>query len=250
MGTITFEVTWAGTDEVGSISSYAVYMADMTPPSTYTVWIPGTTATTAYFTGTVGTTYYFYAIAEDKAGNKGQMSAPVSTTIILDAIIDRVEITPGSLTTLELSQTQLFNVKAKNANGYDVPGTFTWQLSGNMGTITTMVGSSTIFTATGIGKGTLTAVAVGTTTKTNAVAIEVIAGDVHSIIISPDTGTLIAGETRTLTAFVYNQSGATRTGISCNWQITQEIGTITTAGQGITIKGIDTGTSTLGCLQF
>ncbi|MFH1860923.1 MAG: T9SS type A sorting domain-containing protein, partial [bacterium] len=240
-GTTTFEVSWYGTDTVGSISSYTVSVADTTPPQTYTTWICGTTATSALFTGTVGTTYYFYAMAEDRAGNKGQMSAPVSTTIILDANIDRVEIIPGSLTTLELGQTQVFEAKAKNNDGYEVPGTFTWQLAGNMGTIATMIGSSTIFRATGIGKGTLTAAANGTKTS---VAIEVIAGDVHHLTIAAGIGTLTAGETRQLVATAYNQFNGTRTdAANFNWQIVKGIGTITTiTGQAAAIKGLDTGT--------
>src|SRR5262249_54986612 len=63
----TFTVSWSGQDNPGGsgLASYQVYVSDNN--STFTLWQPATTQTSASFTGQDGHTYAFYSVASDQA---------------------------------------------------------------------------------------------------------------------------------------------------------------------------------------
>jgi hypothetical protein len=63
----TFPVSWKGTDTVGEIKSYSVFVS--TNGGGYVPLLTATKDTTAFFTGATGNTYRFISIAEDVAGN-------------------------------------------------------------------------------------------------------------------------------------------------------------------------------------
>jgi len=62
----TFTVSWAGTDSGSGIATYDVYMNQ--DSGALTLWLTGTTATSASFNGAVDVTYGFTCVARDHVG--------------------------------------------------------------------------------------------------------------------------------------------------------------------------------------
>ena len=65
--TLSFSVSWSGSDATSGIASYDVQYRDGT--GSWTDWLTETTETSATFTGEDGHTYYFQCRARDSAGN-------------------------------------------------------------------------------------------------------------------------------------------------------------------------------------
>jgi hypothetical protein len=63
----SFTVSWSGSDANGpGIATYNVYVSDNGGP--FSLWLAGTTQTSATFTGQVGHHYSFYSVATDQLG--------------------------------------------------------------------------------------------------------------------------------------------------------------------------------------
>ncbi len=65
--TLSFPVSWSGSDATSGIASYNVQYRDRA--GSWTDWLTETTETSAIFTGESGHTYYFQSQASDNAGN-------------------------------------------------------------------------------------------------------------------------------------------------------------------------------------
>jgi hypothetical protein len=76
---LSFPVTWSGTDVGAGIQDFTVYVSDNGGP--FTAFQKNTPATSATFTGQVGHTYKFYSIARDLVGNvEGAKTTAEATT--------------------------------------------------------------------------------------------------------------------------------------------------------------------------
>lgn len=95
---LSFDVNWAGDDGDGSgIASYDVEVRDGAGGS-WSVWLPGTTSTSALFTGEAGHTYYFRSRATDNVGWDEESSevpadGDTQTTILSELEVTAVEVT-------------------------------------------------------------------------------------------------------------------------------------------------------------
>ncbi len=83
--TTNFTVSWSGTDVGSGIASFDIYDADNT--NAWTLWLAGTTNTSAIFDGQDGHTYGFYSVAHDHADNveSPHATADTSTTVNVSA---------------------------------------------------------------------------------------------------------------------------------------------------------------------
>ena len=72
---LTFFVSWNGTDQVGEIAGYAIFVSEQSGP--YQLTANNTLQTNMTFTGVSGRSYGFICIATDTAGNT-EIQAPVA----------------------------------------------------------------------------------------------------------------------------------------------------------------------------
>jgi YVTN family beta-propeller protein len=80
--TLSFPVSWSGTDVGSGISDYAIFVSDNGNP--FQVWLPSATATSAIFTGVNGHTYAFYSRARDQVANReGPKTVAEATTKVV-----------------------------------------------------------------------------------------------------------------------------------------------------------------------
>jgi hypothetical protein len=92
----TFMVSWAGDDAGGSgVARYDVYVS--VNGGDWTLWLNGTTETSAVYEGEVGSSYGFYAHATDALGfaNPVEPTAQAQTIADLYSLVDNVGITNG-----------------------------------------------------------------------------------------------------------------------------------------------------------
>jgi hypothetical protein len=68
--TATFPVSWSGSDDAGGsgIANYDIFVS--TDGGPFTIFLQGTTLTSATFVGAFGHTYAFYSVATDNVGNR------------------------------------------------------------------------------------------------------------------------------------------------------------------------------------
>jgi uncharacterized repeat protein (TIGR01451 family) len=94
--TLEFEISWAGTDAVGEIDTYSVFVSVDGGP--FTPFIEKTRDTNATFSGEPGKTYGFICIATDTAGNieVQKAVAEVMTEVVVTEVEVHVDIKPGS----------------------------------------------------------------------------------------------------------------------------------------------------------
>ena len=76
--TPTFTVSWSGTDRVGEIDEYSVWMS--TDGGAFVPLLEGTKSTSTTIEGTVGRSYSFLCVAKDTAGNIEIKPAVAETT--------------------------------------------------------------------------------------------------------------------------------------------------------------------------
>lgn len=80
-----FTVSWAGQDGAGSgVGSYDGYVSDN--GGAYTLWLTGTTQTSATFTGQDGHSYGFYSVATSNVGNVQPTPTAAQATTTVDAV--------------------------------------------------------------------------------------------------------------------------------------------------------------------
>jgi hypothetical protein len=143
--TVSFAVSWTGSDIGAGIQDYTVYSSDNGGP--FTAWQQNVTGTSALFTGVAGHTYGFYTLSRDLVGNieGAKSSAEAITRIVADTtppvIVPHVTGTVG------------------NNGWYRSNVTVTWSVSDP---------ESGIASSTGCTSSTLTADTAGTTLTCSA----------------------------------------------------------------------------------
>jgi hypothetical protein len=81
MASPDFDISWTGSDSVGHIRQYSVYVTENGHDPTLLARGPNTST---HFTGAPGTTYGFLCVAEDTAGNvEDQLLIPEISTVVL-----------------------------------------------------------------------------------------------------------------------------------------------------------------------
>ncbi|GIX47511.1 MAG: hypothetical protein KatS3mg131_1722 [Candidatus Tectimicrobiota bacterium] len=113
---------------------------------------------------------------------------------------------------------QAFSVVGLDRGGNAVPVEATWDVQGDIGTID----AQGRFTATVAGSGTVIA-KVGTLTATAQVTV--VPGAVARLEVSPESATLVAGETLTLHAEAFDAAG-NRVPVAPTWQVENDLGTV------------------------
>ena len=98
--TLTFPVSWTGTDTGSGIADYSVFVSDNGGP--FTLWQNRTIARTASFTGQIGHLYGFYSVAQDNAPNLELAPlTPDTTTLVLGPTAAGVTVSGRVLTSAE-----------------------------------------------------------------------------------------------------------------------------------------------------
>jgi hypothetical protein len=92
---LTFTVTWSGTDAMSGLASYDVQYYQSGSAMFWIDWLTDTTQTSATFTGADGHTYYFQSRARDVLGNTEPYPGGNGDT---HTTVDVTAPTPGSLT--------------------------------------------------------------------------------------------------------------------------------------------------------
>ena len=108
-------MTWSGTDAGSGIAGFDVYASDNNGP--YTIWLSGTTATSATFVGQDTHTYRFYTVATDNLGHVEPAPATpdATTTVALYGLTGQVRL-QGYVGGGAGAQ-RLVTFKASNASG-------------------------------------------------------------------------------------------------------------------------------------
>jgi len=163
--TLSFPVTWSGTDKGAGIKSYTILVSDNN--GDFTPWQTAVTTTTANYTGTAGHTYGFYSIATDGAGNveAGKVKADATTVVSSLAATTTTLAVSGTPT---VGATLTLTATVAPAAGSGTPTgqvTFTDGASTVIGTATLSSGKATLTTSTlALGGHTVTAVYAGDST--------------------------------------------------------------------------------------
>ncbi|MFN0217052.1 MAG: LamG-like jellyroll fold domain-containing protein [Saprospiraceae bacterium] len=79
-----FPISWSGTDAVGEIKNYSIFVSEN--DGGYELFLSKTQETSAIFTGETGNTYRFICIAEDLAGNIEVQEPIAEATTHLDVL--------------------------------------------------------------------------------------------------------------------------------------------------------------------
>ena len=88
---LSFLVSWSGTDAYSGIGDYSVYVSDNGGP--YSAWQSHVTTTSATYTGTGGHSYAFYSIARDQVGNvEAAPQSPDAATTVTVGVADAQDL--------------------------------------------------------------------------------------------------------------------------------------------------------------
>jgi len=84
----TFNISWSGSDTIGEIKDYSVFVS--IDGGSYELFITKTKDTSALFTGEIGKTYSFICIAEDLAGNIEVQEPDAETSTHINVLCNSV----------------------------------------------------------------------------------------------------------------------------------------------------------------
>ncbi|MEW6620220.1 MAG: right-handed parallel beta-helix repeat-containing protein [bacterium] len=146
----SFNLEWQGSDDLNGsgIRNYTIYCSDNESPYA-TIYVA--TSTGAYtYTGEYHHRYRFYSRASDNVGNLEAIPESPDCEILLIPEGIRIEADKRAIPIFGTTSLYCF---AKGTESLFA----TWTLSGNIGTLSSHFGTSTIFYATQIGIGTITA---------------------------------------------------------------------------------------------
>ncbi len=237
----TFTVNWSGTDAIGQIVGYDIYVQEDT--GTLTQWA-NFSENSAPYVGIVGHTYTFYCKAMDMAGNIGGTSSAAMTRILSAneagiGTLTQVIINPASAS-MEIGQTMTITAQGINESGeammlgvgylwtvtgLDIVGSTTNSLTVKANSIGTMPVSVTAV------KDTATVTTIGTYTISTGV--------IDRITV---TGSVLTMELKQQAVFIghaFNKSGAEIPGQTFTWDIQDAaIGSIIVSGSTSTCATI------------
>ena len=204
--TLSFPVTWSGTDNGSGIATYNIYVSDNGGP--FTLWQGATSTTSATYVGASGHTYAFVSAATDKAFNAEAVRSAADTSTVVSApaaatttTLAASSTTPtvGTSVTLSATVTSSQGVPTSSVNfldGTTLLGTSPLNASGQAtySTSTLAIGSHSI-TAMYAAAGSFAASASAPLT------INVTAAPVpdFTLGLSPTSGSVTGGQSATTT---------------------------------------------------
>ena len=153
------------------------------------------------------------------------MSTPISITI--EPGLYSLTVNPTSAT-LYTSGTQTFAASPICTGGTCPSGTtYTWSITNGLGTLSSTIGSSVVFTGGGNG-GTVTLLVNATlngVTKQSAAVVITIIPALASVAVSPSSATLNTGGTQVFTPTITCTGGGCPSGVTYSWSLTNNLGT-------------------------
>lgn len=184
------------------------------------------TWTTTGGIGTVTSGGLFTAGSSVSSGTVTASSGGVQGTATVDVSagpIHNIVIEPTSAG-LIVDETQQFTATAYDAFDNPLSVSFTWSVTGSVGTVT----SSGLFTAgRQAGSGSVIASADG---ASGSADVTVGPGPVHTIAVTPSTLSIQCGGTQQFAAEVYDQYGNPISGLLFDWSVEGPIGTVDSSG--------------------
>ncbi|HLF06386.1 MAG TPA: hypothetical protein VI893_04325, partial [Thermoplasmata archaeon] len=154
-------------------------------------------------------------------------------------VLDKVEITPATATVV-VGKTAKFNAKAIDTKGAEIASaTFTWVLSGNIGTLAP-TGATADFTATTIGSGSIEVNAeFGADSRTAQAAVSVQAAaspPLGKVVLTPSSVSGSVGESVAIRARALDINGKEIIGAQFAWTVTGGVGTLdSTSGDQVNL---------------
>lgn len=131
---LSFPVSWQGSDAGSGIGKFSIYVSDNGSP--FTVWQSNTSASSAVFTGQAGHTYGFYSIARDGVGNieSGKSSAEATTRVADSSCAvsagSGVTVTRSGFRLIATTQRFVQTVSLKNVTAASIQGPLSLVLDG------------------------------------------------------------------------------------------------------------------------
>lgn len=168
-------------------------------------------------------TYYYRVRARDVPGKWGPWSNVQSLEISRPPVVT-IAITPDPAE-ITAGETYQFRATGYDADGVEIPGvTFSWSVVHGGGSIDT-TGTFTATTTAGTFKNTVVASADG---RTATATVNVVAGSLKSISVSPAPAEVPAGKTQTFTATGYDKYRNEVSDLTVTWSVVNGGGTIDT----------------------
>lgn len=172
----------------------------------------------------------------------GTATVTVTTT---QPVLDHVIVIPASAS-LSVTQTCSFSAQGYDSSNNPLGGvTYSWSVSGGVGTVSPTNTQVTTFTATTAGTGTITATGTyGGNSKTGTASITVTGVQLGYVTISPTDASLQWNDTQQFNAQAYDtQGGQISSGVTYQWTVSGGIGSVSpTSGQTTTFTATNNGT--------
>ncbi len=138
-------------------------------------------------------------------------SASASATVRVDQEVNTVAVTRTEASLAALGDTVRLTAEALDANGQPVVGAeFSW---GSSDSAVATVDASGLVTAVANGSATITA----TSGSVSGIASVVVAQEVSAVAVTPDTATVLVGDTLRLAATATDANGQVVTGVAFAW---------------------------------
>ncbi|MDI6781398.1 MAG: T9SS type A sorting domain-containing protein [bacterium] len=238
----TFTVSWEGTDTIGQIAGYDIYVQENT--GTFTKWA-SFAENSAEYVGIVGHTYTFYCKAMDMAGNIGEASSAAMTRILSVneagiGTLTQVIINPVSAN-MEIGQTMTITAQGINENSEAMMLgiNYQWSVPEGLEIIGSTSNSRTV-KAISIGTMSVLVTAVkDTATATTTGTYTISAGAIDRITVTGSVTTMELKQEAMFTGHAFNKSGAEIAGQTFAWEVNDAaIGSITVSGSTSTCATI------------
>ncbi|ADW71045.1 DUF7948 domain-containing protein [Granulicella tundricola] len=223
--TITFPVTWSGTDQGSGIVTYNVYVSDN--GGTFTLWQSAVRGVTANYTGTVNHTYGFYSVATDGVGNiEATKNAAETATQIVPGLIATTAALSASSTSTSVGTNVTFTATVTPSAGSGVPTGSVTFMDGTtvLGQASLMASGQAYYSSSSLAAGAHvitasyggTSAFAGSTSPALTVTIQALPAD-FSIGLSPTSGSVTAGKSVTTAVSITPVNGFNQSvGFSCS----------------------------------
>jgi hypothetical protein len=215
---VTFAVSWSGTDKGSGIVSYNVYVSDN--GGAYTLWQNGATVGSASYTGVSGHSYSFYSEATDGAGNveAAKTAADTSTVVTIGTppLTATATVLMSSSTSISQGTAVTVTAAVTPTSGSGIPtGTVTFvDATTTLGTGALDGTGKATYTTSSLASGThsITAAYSGDTnyvaSTSTAVSVTVTAMPADfGIALAPSSGTVQSGSAVTTTITIAPVNG-------------------------------------------
>lgn len=181
--------------------------------------------------GTVTSAGWFHATtigSGSVTATAGGVTGSASVLVTSSPQLNKILISPDSVT-MYTTDLQTFTGKAFDQNNVIIVGiSFTWSVTGSIGTVNPMVGNGTTFTASAQGTGTLLATN-SSVTGTASVTVLKKPGALYRVDITPANVQLRVGKPCVFNATCYDQNNNKIIHLPVTWSLSSsELGTLST----------------------